>query len=121
MASRPAACMPAAMASRPFRYSSGEIEGISLPTACGGPGWGLRLLDRRSVGGKSANRLRDLLRARHEEVLLRSIERHRRDVRRRDPHDWSIQAVESVLGDDRGDPRPESAPEVVLVDHYRLA
>src|SRR5947207_7895755 len=108
--------MPAATASLLFRYSPWEMVGISLPTAWGGPGWGLRLLDRRSVGGKLAQRLGDLVRAGHEEVLLRPIERHRRDIRGRDPHDRPVQAVEGVLGDDRGDLRAESSREVVLVD-----
>src|SRR5689334_11050473 len=113
--------MPAATASLLSLYSSWEMEGSSLPTKWGGPGWGLRLLDRRSVGGKLEHRLRDLGRAWHEELLLRCVERHRGDVRRRDPHHRPVEAVESVLRDDRRDLRAEPAREVVLMHDHRLA
>src|SRR5436305_2879572 len=99
-ASRPAACMPAAAASRRQAYSAAEISGtdrvctplsLSLspegrgvgggdgegpPPSPEGGGDGLFL-----IRGKRAHRLGDLGRARHEEVLLRSVEGHGRDGR----------------------------------------
>src|SRR6202022_3221525 len=73
------------------------------------------------VRGKSSHRLRDLLRVGHEEILLRGVERHRRDVGSGDAHDRPIQAVESMLRDDRRNFGSEAAGEVVFVHHNRLA
>src|SRR5256714_15269757 len=96
-ASRPAACMPAATASRRHWYSAGEISGIgfplpaplslALPPEEGGDGV-------RLVRGKLAHRLGDLGRAGHEEVLLRPVEGHGRDVRRGHAHDRTIEGLE---------------------------
>src|SRR5256885_16463233 len=113
-ASRPAACMPAATASRRHWYSAGEISGtglalpaplsLALPPEGGGDGEdpppspegggdGLFL-----IRGKLAHRFGDLGRARHEEVLLRPVEGHGRDVRRGHAHDRAIEVLEGVLG-----------------------
>src|SRR5436305_668919 len=100
-ASRPAACMPAATASRRHWYSAGEISGTGfalpaplslLPPEGGGDGLFL-------IRGKLAHRFGDLGRARHEEVLLRPVEGHGRDVRRGHAHDRAIKILEGVLGD----------------------
>src|SRR5579859_2215914 len=113
--------MPAQTASLRLRYSSGRTWGTSLPTVWGGPGWGAPPEPDLLVRGKRAHRLRDLLRAWHEEVLLRRVERHRGDVRRRDARDGPVEAVERVLGDERRDLRAETAGEVVLVHDHGLS
>src|SRR5690242_21827027 len=98
--------MPAATLARRSAYSACEIAGT----------WtGARGLAARLVGGKLAHRLRDLGRARHEEILLRGVEGHARDVGRGDAHDRAVEVVERVLGDDGGDLRSEAAGQVVLV------
>src|SRR5258708_23455227 len=61
--------MPAATLSRRRSYSARLMAGTVRTT-----GFGVRRL--LSVGGKLSHRLRDLLRAGHEELLLRPIERH---------------------------------------------
>src|SRR4030081_1492248 len=94
MASRPAASMPAATASRRLPYSSLEIwiKAFSLPRTGEGRGggtlpwpfrrdWGPLVLLDRLIGGKLPHRLRDLLRVRHEELFLRRVERAGRAVR----------------------------------------
>src|SRR6058998_1295612 len=95
---------------------------VTLPALWGGPGWRLPEVDiRRLVGGKLSHRLRDLGRARHEEVLLGRVERHRRDVRCGDADHRSVQAVESVLRDDGRYLRAKPASEIVFVDDHRFA
>src|SRR5258706_12886825 len=94
--------MPAATASRRMEYSAAEIDGkVALPACRGGMGWGGAVLSGRLVRGKLSHRLRDLLRVRHEELLLRGVERHGRDVRRRHADDRAVQVAKSVLRDDR--------------------
>ena len=54
------------------------------------------------------DRLDDAVDRRDREVLERR-RRRQRDVRRRDPHDRRVQAVEALVGDDRGDLRAPAA------------
>src|SRR5690349_25092449 len=100
--------MPAATLSRLRSYSALEMAGTVRTT-------GLAIRFRRSVGGKVPDRLRDLLRARHEELLLGPVEGHGRDVRRGDTCHRAVEVVEFVLGDDRRNLAAEPAGEVVLV------
>src|SRR6266852_4657526 len=100
--------MPAVTHSRRIANSAGEIWGTSFtpltPTLSPVGERGVFL-----VRGKLAHRLRDLPRAGHEEVLLRCVERHRRDVGGGDANDGPVEIVEGVLGDDRRDLRPKPA------------
>src|SRR5438874_8114985 len=105
--------MPAATLSRRSWYSAWSIEGRVRTAGLGGR-------RRRLVGGKLSGRLGDLLGARHKEVLLRSIERHRRHVWRGQARHGSVEVLERVLGDDRRDLGAEAAREVVLVHDERL-
>src|SRR6267378_102135 len=106
--------MPAATASRRSWYSAAETCGtVRGRTAA------VRAL--RLVGGKLPHRLSDLLRTGHEELLTWSVERHCRNVRRRDAGHWSVEVLEGVLRDDRGDLGPKAAGEVVFVNDHRLA
>src|SRR6202521_4977797 len=116
--------MPAATASRRIACSCVEIcINWSLPRSPGrsvGPilialarkvarsaGWGGALGSGRGEGflvrGKLSHRLRDLVRVRHEELLVRSVERHGRDVWRRDPDHRAVEVTEGVLRDDGRD------------------
>src|SRR5205823_9147084 len=120
------ASIPVVTASLRLRYSSGRMRGKSLPAPRGGPGWVALVEEWRrrggfSVGGKDSHRLRDLRRTRHEELLLRGVERHRRNVRCGHSDYGPVQAVERVLGDDGCDLGPEAAGQVVLVHDHRLA
>src|SRR3979411_519800 len=106
IASSPAASIPAATASRRIAYSAVEMVGrradVQVPFGPFGPP--PRLAGREtffSVCGKLFHRLCDLLWVGHEDLFLRTVERHRRDVRGRDSHDRPVEAVECVLGDDR--------------------
>src|SRR5438445_10648696 len=95
---------------------------VTLPALWGGPGWRLPEVDiRRLVGDKLSHRLRDLGRARHEEVLLGRVERHRRDVRCGDANHRSVQAVERVLRHDGRYLRAKPASAIVFVDDHRFA
>src|SRR3989442_1513336 len=96
--------MPAHTAVRLAAYSSGPTCGKVVVFA------GVFFL----VRGKLPHRLRDLRRAGHEELLLRGVERHCRDV-------WRGDAVESMRGDDGCDSPPDPAGDVVLVNDHRLA
>src|SRR5439155_23995252 len=100
--------MPAATAWRRWAYSSAVICGIDVPSRPPRQRGGVFL-----VRGKLAYRLGDFFRARHEEFLLRAVEGHGGDIRRRDAHDRTIEAGEGVLGDGRGDLRAEAARQVV--------
>src|SRR5712691_7484003 len=120
--------MPAHTAERLAANSAGTTCGYSigdLPTRGEAPaeggGWGDARFDVVLVRGKLPHRLRDLLRIGHEELLLRGVERHGGDVRRGDPHDRPVKAVESMLRDDGRDLSPKPASDVVLVDDHRLA
>src|ERR1700758_5698354 len=98
--------MPAVTHSRRSAYSAWEIEGS--------PSGGFAATSPRSeeaplplrgtsplrgedvsflVRGKLAHRLGDLLRAGHEEILLRSVEGHGGDVGRSDPRHRPIEVV----------------------------
>src|SRR5712692_4486867 len=116
MASRCIASMPATTASRLTRYSSSVMRGTGVPSRPPRERGGVRL-----VRGKGAHRFGDLLRAGHEELLLRAVERHRGNVWRRDAHDRTVEAVERVLRDGRRNLRAETAGQVVLVHDHRLA
>src|SRR5260370_8052738 len=108
--------MPAQTASRRAAYSSAVICGTMMcltPLSTAGRGGFL-------VRGKFSHRLRDLGRVGHEEFLLRSVERHGRDVWAGHTHDGPVQAVETVLRDDGRDLGSETAGEVVLRHHHRL-
>src|SRR5258708_25184395 len=118
--------MPAATASRRIAYSSLEMAGYDPPpdqdrerswppSPLRGRG------DMRLVRGKFSHRLGDLVRVRHEELLLRSVERHGRDVRRRDPDHRAVEVAEGVLRDDGGDFGAETPGQVVLVHDHSLA
>src|SRR6202158_4710937 len=122
MASSPAASIPAKTACRRSEYSSGEIVGKACPLPRKGGGWGggAGLPRVPPVRGKFSRRLGDLLRVWHEEFLLRAVEGHRRNIGPCDTHDRAVQVAESVLGDDGGDLRAESAGEIVLVHDHRL-
>src|SRR5438445_273492 len=96
-ASRPAACIPAATLYRLRSYSARAIAGMVFTT-------GFAVLRLRSVGGKLPHRLRNLLRAGHEELLLGGVERHRRYIRGCDACHGPVEVVESVLGVDRDGP-----------------
>src|SRR5438445_12947637 len=98
--------MPAHTAVRLAAYSSGPTCGKVVVFA------GVFFL----VRGKLPHRLRDLRRAGHEELLLRGVERHCRDVWRGDADDRPVEAVESMLRDDGCDFPPEPAGDVVLVN-----
>src|SRR5438309_9818688 len=100
--------MPAATLSRRSWYSAWSIEGRVRTAGLGGR-------RRRLVGGKLSGRVGDLLGARHEEVLLRSIERHGRHVRRGKASHRAVEVLERVLGDDRRDLGAKPAGQVVLV------
>src|SRR5258708_21223250 len=105
--------MPAATASRRIAYSSVEIVGYVsfLDPPCGGT-------EDFLVRGKLSHRLRDLVRVGHEELLLRCVERHRRDVRRGDADDRAVEVAEAVLRADRRHLGPEAPARVVLLhDH----
>src|SRR5207245_3408303 len=95
-ASRPAACMPAATLSRLRSYSARPIAGMVFTT-------GFAVLRLRSVGGKLPHRLRDLLRAGHEEFLLGGVERHRWSIRGCDACHGPVELVGSLLWAYRGD------------------
>src|SRR5260370_41109450 len=97
---------------------------LTLPPAGGGDTGSTPLSPALSPGGRGGfflvrgklpHRLRDLGRVGHEELLLRIVEGHRGYVRPGHSHDRSVQAVESVIGDDRGDLGTDSAGKVVLV------
>src|SRR5712692_10039033 len=105
--------MPAATASRRMAYSSVETDGNDL-VPCGGR-------EDFLVRGKLSHRLRDLVRAGHEELLLRCVERHRRDVRRGDADDRAVEVAEGVLRDDRRHLGPEAPGQVVLMHDHTLA
>src|SRR6266446_5906791 len=109
--------MPAATLSRRRLYSACSIWGGGT-WVLGGRG---RALPEPLVGGKLAHRLGDLGRAGHEEILLRRVEGHRRDVRRRHANHGSVETVESVLRDDGRNLGAKAAREVVLMDDHRLA
>src|SRR3982074_2320895 len=126
IASSPAASIPAATASRRIAYSAREMVGgradVPVPFRPFGPP--PRLAGREtffSVCGKLFHRLCDLLWVGHEELFLRTVERHRRDVGRSDAHDWPVEAVECVLGDDRRYLAAEPPGHVVLVHDHGLA
>src|SRR5437899_4502376 len=112
-ASRPAACMPAVTLSRRAWYSAAEICGNTVS-------WGAFRV-RRLVGCKLPHRVRDLLRAGHEELLLRPIEGHRRDVRCGDTDHRPVQVLERVLRDDGRDLRSKTACQIVFVYDHRLS
>src|SRR2546426_12763358 len=105
--------MPAATLSLRIAYSAAEICGTSRTD---GFAFGFGL-----VGGKLSHCLRDLLRVGHEELFLRRVERHRRDIWSGDSSDGAVQAVESVLGDGGRDLGAEPAREVVFVYDDSLA
>src|SRR5438128_4898553 len=112
--------MPAQTAERRSAYSSGEIwRGLIVltPLSPAGGGGCLDFL----VRGKSSHRLRDLLRVGHEEILLRGVERHCGNIRPRYAHHRPVEAVESMLRDDRHDFSSEPTGQIVLVHHHRLA
>src|SRR5258708_10581776 len=122
-ASRPGASIPAHTAWRLAAYSSGPTCGtlrcstplsLTLPPEGGGDTVFL-------VRGKLSHRLRDLLRVGHEEILLRGVERHGRDVGGGDAHHRPVEAVESMLRDDRPRLRSKTPADVVLVHDHRLA
>src|SRR5438270_4232937 len=104
--------MPAATLARRSAYSACEISGRRI---------GALVLVARLMGGKLPRRGGDLGRARHEELLLRTVEWHRRHIWPRDAEDRAVEILERVLRDDRGDLGAEPASEVVLVHHHRLA
>src|SRR3982075_962308 len=107
MASRPAASIPADTASLRLACSSMDIVGKAASLPGKEEAWEVRLCLLRgpSVRGKFSRRLGDLMRVWHEELLLRGVERHRRDIRPGDPYDRAVQVAKSVLGDDGGDLR----------------
>src|ERR1700686_1499725 len=116
--------MPAATASRRIEYSSLETVGYDPPpdqdrARSWPPPWRGNG-DIFLVRGKFSHRLRDLVGVRHEELLLRGVEGHRRDVRRRDPHHRAVEVTESVLRDDRGYLGAETSGQVVLVHDHAL-
>src|SRR5258708_18275983 len=117
IASRPAASMPAATASRRMEYSASEIDGndpLPDPPPCVGRGVFL-------VRGKLSHRLGDLVWVGHEELLLWSVERHGRDVRRRDPDHRAVEVAEGVLRYDGRDLGAKTPGQVVLVHDHSLA
>src|SRR5258708_8171081 len=116
-ASRPGASIPAHTAWRLAAYSSGPTCGtlrcstplsLTLPPEGGGDTVFL-------VRGKLSHRLRDLLRVGPEEILLRGVERHGRDVGGGDAHHRPLGAVESMLRGEGRDPRSTTAGAAVLV------
>src|SRR5450759_5565771 len=114
--------MPAATASRRIAYSAGAIEGyVSLPREAEASGGGPSVLFGRLIRGKLPHRLRDLVRVRHKELLLRAVERHGRDVRGRDADHRAVEVVEGVLRDDRRDLGAKTPAQVVLVHDHALA
>src|SRR6266849_8462625 len=96
--------LPALTASRRSAYSSGPLLGKEIGVF--GFGFDAFFAAGRGaflVGGKLSHRLRDLDRVGHEELLLRRVERHGRDVRSGEADDRRVQAVESMLRDDGRD------------------
>src|SRR5216684_1928267 len=109
--------MPAATASRRMAYSAPDTDGnvpLPDPPPCGGRGTFL-------VRGKFSHCLRDLVGVGHEELLLWSVERHGRDVGRRDPDHRAVEVAEGVLRDDGRDLGAETPGQVVLVHDHSLA
>src|SRR5438094_3622789 len=64
---------------------------------------------------------RDLLRIRHEPILLRFVVRHRRNFGSAEPHHRCIKAIERFLGDERGDLGTRAEHAVVLVQHQTFS
>src|SRR5450759_1007313 len=114
--------MPAATASRRIAYSAVAIEVyVSLPREAEAWGGGPAVLFGRLIRGKLPHRLRDLVRVRHKELLLRAVERHGRDVRGRDADHRAVEVVEGLLRDDRRDLGAKTPAQVVLVHDHALA
>src|ERR1700680_903147 len=111
--------MPAPTASRRSANSWGLID-LMLWGPCaafaGGRGVGTCLPAAAVflVRGKFSHCLRDLGRAGHEELLLRTVKRHRGNVGRGDAHNRPIEIPECVLRDDRRHLAAEATCEVVL-------
>src|SRR5580704_1047231 len=116
--------MPAATASRRMEYSSVVTIGYDpppRPSPLRGTETSLPGMEDFLVRGKLSHRLRDLVWIRHEELLLRGVERHGRYVWRCDPHHRAVEVAESVLRDDGGYLGAETSGQVVLVHDHSLA
>src|SRR5713226_6498407 len=72
-----------------------------------------------SIRRQASDRLGNLVGVGQDELLERRTIRRMRIHRREPPH-WSVERIESILGDYRGDFAADSSGEPILMDNQHL-